>query len=187
MYARCTRFKQQMWVQSEKPHFLVRWMFQCLDWGGDTDVHLCQNSWNCILFRRVKFTVDTWKTPLSKAVSSPLSPSPGPPVFLLFCTHRQIKCYCVTSFLHELIKSPTHTVPPFFCSPKDRSGRWTQISVCLSSCACICVDASLHSTLCPHFRCFQSAAITKSAPVNNLACSNISFFTFVSTLWRTDS
>lgn len=59
MYARCTRFKQQMWVQSEKPHFLVRWMFQCLDWGGDTDVHLCQNSWNCILFRRVKFTVDT--------------------------------------------------------------------------------------------------------------------------------
>lgn len=29
--------------------------------------------------------------------------------------------------------------------------------------------------------------LLQSAPMNNLACSNISFFTFVSTLWRTDS
>ena len=58
MYAHCTKFKQQMWVHSGKPHFLVHWKFQYLDWGGDTDVYICRNSWNCILLRRVKFTVN---------------------------------------------------------------------------------------------------------------------------------
>lgn len=109
-YAHCTKFKQQMWVQSEKPHSLVRWEFQYLDWGGDTDIHICQNSCNCILLRRVK-KITQRKTPLSEAVSCPLSLSPGPPVSLMLCTHRQIKCYCVISFLCKLIKSPTHTVP----------------------------------------------------------------------------
>lgn len=72
-------FRQQMRVQSEKPRFLVRLEFQYLDWGGDTDIHICQNSCNCILLRRVKN--NTVENASDEAVSCPLSLSPWPSSF----------------------------------------------------------------------------------------------------------